>query len=73
MYSQSPCTVKNCLQDLSRLLLLTYWRANFPLGAATSSTVASRLQIHPVKKGLRANCRKGYYASASVEAMKTQP
>jgi Ca-activated chloride channel homolog len=32
-----------------------------------------KVEVLPVKKGLRANCRKGYYASASVEAMKTQP
>jgi Ca-activated chloride channel homolog len=32
-----------------------------------------KVEVLPVKKGLRANCRKGYYASASVEAMKVQP
>ena len=32
-----------------------------------------KVEVLPVKKGLRANCRKGYYASASVEAMKAQP
>ena len=32
-----------------------------------------KVEVLPVKKGLRANCRNGYYASASVEAMKTQP
>lgn len=32
-----------------------------------------KVDIVPVRKGLRANCRKGYYASASVEALKTQP
>ena len=32
-----------------------------------------KVEIVPVKKGLRANCRKGYYASASIEALKVQP
>lgn len=32
-----------------------------------------RVEVVPVRKGLRANCRKGYYARASVEALKTQP
>jgi Ca-activated chloride channel family protein len=32
-----------------------------------------KVEIVPVKKGLRANCRKGYYAGASVAAFKTQP
>jgi hypothetical protein len=32
-----------------------------------------KVEVLPVKKGLRANCRKGYYASASIEAMKAQP
>jgi len=32
-----------------------------------------RVEVVPVKKGLRANCRKGYYANAPVEALKTQP
>jgi Ca-activated chloride channel family protein len=32
-----------------------------------------KVEVLPVKKGLRANCRKGYYASASVEAIKAQP
>lgn len=32
-----------------------------------------RVEIRPVKKGLRANCSKGYFASASVEALKAQP
>jgi hypothetical protein len=32
-----------------------------------------RVDIVPVRKGLRANCRKGYYASASVDALKAQP
>jgi Ca-activated chloride channel homolog len=32
-----------------------------------------KVEIVPIKKGLRANCRKGYYASASVEALKAQP
>jgi hypothetical protein len=32
-----------------------------------------KVEIVPVKKGLRANCRKGYYAGASIAAFKTQP
>lgn len=32
-----------------------------------------KVEVLPVNKGIRANCRKGYYASASVEAMKAQP
>ena len=32
-----------------------------------------KVEIVPIKKGLRANCRKGYYASASIEALKVQP
>lgn len=32
-----------------------------------------RVEIVPVKKGLRANCRNGYYANASIEALQVQP
>ena len=32
-----------------------------------------KVEIVPIKKGLRANCRKGYYASASIKAFKAQP
>jgi VWFA-related protein len=64
--------LSSSLRNIDKALHNEYVVAYTPPGFQADGTY-HRVEIVPTRKGLRANCRKGYYAGASIEALKTHP
>jgi VWFA-related protein len=70
--AQNEGRMSSSLRTIERTLHNQYVLAYSPPEFRADGTYHA-VEIVPAKKGLRAHCRKGYYAGAAIEALKTHP